>query len=53
LQNLEIAFPEKSEKERRTIARRFYRNFTDTIVESIKVLSMSEKELDRRFLPKP
>jgi KDO2-lipid IV(A) lauroyltransferase len=53
LQNLAIAFPEKNVKERRRIARGFYRNFTDTIVESIKVLSMGERELDKRFLPKP
>jgi KDO2-lipid IV(A) lauroyltransferase len=49
--NLRIAFPEKSEEERKSIAREFYRNFTDTIVESIKVISMSDKTLQKKFTP--
>jgi KDO2-lipid IV(A) lauroyltransferase len=49
LGNLAIAFPEKTEAERNRIARRFYRNFSDTIVETIKLLSASNKAVDRRF----
>lgn len=48
MQNLEIAFPEKSIKERETIARQFYKNLVDTFIESIKMLSMSRREINRR-----
>ena len=51
--NLERAFPEKTDAERRAIARRFYRNFTDTIVETVKVISMSDREIASRFVAKP
>ncbi len=47
--NLAIAFPEKTVAERKKIARKFYRNFTDNFIESIKLLSISKKELKRRF----
>lgn len=49
LDNLYKAFPELSETERIRIAKRFYHNFTDTLLESIKVISMSERALDRHF----
>lgn len=50
-ENLKFAFPEKSEKERKTIRNKFYRNFTDAFfAETIKMLTISEKELRRRFL---
>jgi Kdo2-lipid IVA lauroyltransferase/acyltransferase len=51
LGNLAIAFPEKPEAERVRIAKAFYRNFTDAIVESIKVISMGEKALRKKFVP--
>jgi KDO2-lipid IV(A) lauroyltransferase len=51
--NLSIAFPEKSEKERSQIAKRFYRNFTDTILESIKLISSGQKLIDRMFVVDP
>lgn len=50
LNNLRIAFPEKTEAERRKIAKQFYINLTDTFVETIKLLSISEKEIRRRAL---
>ncbi|MBL0054829.1 MAG: hypothetical protein IPP31_01315 [Chitinophagaceae bacterium] len=46
--NLEIAFPEKPLAERKKIARRFYLNFTDSFVETLKLISISEKELRER-----
>lgn len=46
--NLMIAFPEKSQEERTAIARKFYLNFTDTFIESIKMISISRKEVLRR-----
>lgn len=49
-QNLEHAFPNKSPKERKEIRNRFYRNFTDAFfAETIKMLTISEKELRQRF----
>lgn len=42
-QNLKIAFPEKSEKERTSIKEKFYRNFFDIIFETIKLLVISEE----------
>lgn len=49
MENLRIAFPEKSEQERRRIAKNFYHNFVDTFIEAIKIISVSEKELEKRF----
>jgi KDO2-lipid IV(A) lauroyltransferase len=48
MDNLLHAFPEKSEQERIRIAKRFYRNFIDTFIESFKLLSMSEKQIRKR-----
>jgi len=48
--NLQIAFPEKPERERAKIAKQFYRQFTDNFIEVIKLLSISKKELNRRFV---
>lgn len=49
-ENLQYAFPEKTERERKTLRNRFYRNFTDSIAEMIKSISISEKELSKRFV---
>lgn len=46
--NLLIAFPEKTEEEREKIAKQFYLNFTDTIIETVKMISITRKELERR-----
>ena len=46
--NLSIAFPEKTQKERNLIIKKFYRNFTDTLLEAIKLLTMSQKSLTKR-----
>jgi Kdo2-lipid IVA lauroyltransferase/acyltransferase len=40
------SFPEKSEAEVQTLLRSFYTNFCDTWLEMIKLLSMSQKQLD-------
>lgn len=48
-ENLAFAFPEKSEAERKTIRNKFYRNFTDSFAETIKLLSFSEKEIKKRL----
>lgn len=50
LHNLAIAFPQKSEAERERIARQFYKNFTDTFIETIKLLSASDAFIRKRFV---
>jgi KDO2-lipid IV(A) lauroyltransferase len=47
--NLAIAFPEKSIEERKKIAKEFYQQFTDSFIETIKILSVSSKTFDKRF----
>jgi KDO2-lipid IV(A) lauroyltransferase len=49
-ENLLYAFPEKSQKERIKIRNRFYRNFADSIAETIKLLTISDAELKKRFV---
>lgn len=46
--NLLIAFPEKTEKERIRIGKDFYHHLVDSFIETIKQLSISEKEFDKR-----
>lgn len=48
MDNLRFAFPEKTEKERKQIARKFYLNFCDNWIETIKLLSISKKRLNKR-----
>jgi KDO2-lipid IV(A) lauroyltransferase len=48
LSNLLLAFPEKTSRERKKIAKKFYHNFIDTFIESIKLLSMSKAQLLKR-----
>ena len=48
--NLTDSFPEKSEEDIRDIERRFYHWFCDYLVETVKLLSISEKELKRRMV---
>lgn len=47
--NLEAAFPDKSQAERRDIERRFYHNFTDNFVETLKLLHITDDEMARRM----
>ncbi len=47
--NITIAFPEKTEKERKKIEREFYTHFTDNWIEFIKLFSISKEELNKRF----
>lgn len=50
LGNLKNSFPQKSEKEINTIARKFYAHLCDLIVESVKLFSISSSEIRRRFV---
>jgi len=50
LSNLETAFPDKTPAERLRIAKRFYRNFTDNFIETIKLLSAGHAFLKKRLV---
>jgi Kdo2-lipid IVA lauroyltransferase/acyltransferase len=49
LANLAIAFPEKTQEERNKIAKDFYLLLMDTIVETIKLISMSKEGVMKKF----
>ena len=50
LKNLTIAFPEKTQAERIAIAKKFYLNFTDTFVETIKFVSASRSFFKKHLI---
>src|SRR4030095_9591510 len=47
--NLKQAFPQKTERERKRIAKKFYRNFTDNFIEFIKLISASPAFINKHF----
>ncbi len=49
MENLKIAFPEKTEAERTSIMKGFYKNFIDNFIETIKLFSITGEELNKRF----
>ena len=50
MQNLQRSFPEKSDAERKQIARTFYRQFCYTIVETVYGYRMTDEEMKRRVV---
>ena len=50
--NLKNSFPNKTESEIKAIEKAFYQHFCDIMIESIKVLTISNKEMQKRFLLK-
>jgi KDO2-lipid IV(A) lauroyltransferase len=48
-ENLEHAFPDKTKSERLKISRLFYRHFADLVVEDIKMIGMSRKQVAKRM----
>ena len=48
MQNLTIAFPEKTEEEKLKISKAFYHNLVDTFIETIKMISISRAALHKR-----
>lgn len=50
LGNIQRSFPDKSEGEQQQLVKDFYRHFTDILVEGIKNLSISKKQLKKRML---
>jgi KDO2-lipid IV(A) lauroyltransferase len=49
MSNLLTAFPDKPEKERIKIMEEMYHQLIDTFLETIKFISISEKEINKRF----
>jgi KDO2-lipid IV(A) lauroyltransferase len=47
--NLTKSFPEKSRRNIAELRRKFYRTFADMMIEGVKNLGISEKELKKRF----
>ena len=47
--NISDSFPEKSEKERKTILKQFYRNFADYFVETIKLGHVTDDQMRSRM----
>jgi KDO2-lipid IV(A) lauroyltransferase len=48
MNNLQFAFPEKTLSERKEIAKKFYRNFIDSFIETIKMVSASDAYIQKR-----
>jgi KDO2-lipid IV(A) lauroyltransferase len=47
--NLQIAFPEKTEKQKIQIAKKFYHNFIDSFIEVIKMVSARDSFFMKRY----
>jgi len=47
--NMALTLPHLSYKERKKIEKKFYHHFCDSFVEMLKTITISEKELKRRF----
>jgi KDO2-lipid IV(A) lauroyltransferase len=47
--NLRQAFPQKTEGERKVIAKKFYKNFTDNFIEVVKLISCSTAYINKHF----
>ena len=52
LQNLKNSFPEKEEKELKTIRKKFFQHLADHTMETIKMHGMKEKDYRKRFIVK-
>ena len=49
-ENLRNSFPEKSEEERKAIEKKYFKYMADLMLETIKSVSMSEKQVRRRMV---
>ncbi|RZJ70695.1 lysophospholipid acyltransferase family protein [Flavobacterium sp.] len=47
--NLELAFPEKSDKQRREIEQKVYHHMCDNFLEMVKTLTISRDEMEKHF----
>src|SRR5216684_6490065 len=48
--NLRLAFPEKTAAELIRIEKKFYRNFVDNFIETLKLLSANRNYIKKRFV---
>ena len=48
-ENIALALPHLSEKERLSVEKKFYKHMCDMFLEMIKTLSISQKEIEKRF----
>jgi Kdo2-lipid IVA lauroyltransferase/acyltransferase len=49
MDNLQKSFPEKSLEELQGIAKKYYKNLCDSVVETIKLITLSDAELNKRY----
>jgi KDO2-lipid IV(A) lauroyltransferase len=49
MNNLELVFPKKSEKELLAIRKKFYRHFVDVFIEMLKTFTASKEEIYKRY----
>jgi KDO2-lipid IV(A) lauroyltransferase len=49
-ENLDLAFPDKTELEKKKIRKKFYHHLCDLILESIKSMTISESEMKKRYV---
>ncbi len=49
LENLKLVYPEKSEKDLKTIQKQFFSHFVDTLIEAIKAITISETSIKKRY----
>ncbi len=47
--NLKLVFPDKTDKEIATIRKKFYKHLCDMFLEMAKTMSISKKEMEKRF----
>lgn len=50
MENLNLVFPDRSKQEKKIITREFYKHFCDIMVETIKGLTIGEKQAKKRFV---
>ena len=49
LDNLKLAFPNASKNELKSIQKKFFRHFVDTLIEAIKAITISEISIKKRY----
>jgi len=52
LNNIERSFPDLTVRQQKQVARNFYKHFADLLVEGVKNLTISKKELQKRMIVK-
>ena len=52
MENIRRSFPEKTKEEHHEIARKFYHHLCDLVVESLKIFTISQKQVRKRMICK-